>query len=123
MNKVTVALAVDSDSHLWQASDSVVYILGSSVAQEPEYQTQKKGENDSAIGTSIRTSSQHHIAASNVSHSCTAINKTDFPPPPPPLISSHTQARLKLIVWRVIMFPIKYNYMTTMFQHNMDLLY
>ena len=58
-------------------NDSVVYFLGSSVAQELEYQIQKKRENDSAIGTSIRTTSRHHIAASNVSHSCTAINRTD----------------------------------------------
>ena len=48
-----------------------IIILGSSVTQESVHQIQKKEENDSAIGTSIRTSSQHHIAASNVSQACT----------------------------------------------------
>ena len=38
------------------------------MAQESVYQVQKKkGENDSAIGTSIRTTSRHQVAASNVS--------------------------------------------------------
>lgn len=50
---------------------SVVIFLGSSVAQESVYQVQKKGEKDSAIGTSIRTTSRHHTTASNVSQSCT----------------------------------------------------
>ena len=39
------------------------------MAQESVYQTnQKKGDIDSAIGTSIKTTSRHHVAASNVSH-------------------------------------------------------
>ena len=50
--------------------------LGSSVAQESVYQTkQKKGDIDSAIGTSIRTTSRHHVAASNVSQMYTIYHR------------------------------------------------